>query len=103
MIAINDFKRVQFVEKTFAPAAAENINTSWTVLTGSAVLLALCGALTRAQVINFDVSGSAGAANYSGQGAYPDPGNNYWKPVVGGSAPDRPGSGLMGLLPVRLH
>ncbi len=38
----------------------------------------------QAQVINFDVPGGAGAVNYSGQGAYPDPGNNYWNPVVGG-------------------
>ena len=37
-----------------------------------------------AQVINFDVPGGAGAVNYSGQGAYPDSGNNYWNPVVGG-------------------
>src|ERR1700722_8444794 len=38
----------------------------------------------RAQVINFDVPGGAGAVNYSGQGAYPDPGNNYWNAIVGG-------------------
>jgi hypothetical protein len=38
----------------------------------------------QAQVINFDVPGGAGAANYSGQGAYPDPGNNYWNPITGG-------------------
>jgi hypothetical protein len=38
----------------------------------------------RAQVINFDVPGGAGAANYSGQGAYADPGNNYWNPIFGG-------------------
>ncbi len=43
-----------------------------------------CGRLLQAQVINFDVPGGAGAANYSGQGAYPDPGNNYWNPIVGG-------------------
>ena len=36
------------------------------------------------QVINFDVPGGAGAVNYSGQGAYPDPGKNYWNPIVGG-------------------
>ena len=49
----------------------------------SAVLLAFCGVMTHAQVINFDVPGGAGAANYSGQGACSDPGNNYWNPVVG--------------------
>jgi hypothetical protein len=37
------------------------------------------------QVINFDVPGGAGAANYSGQGAYPDPGHNYWNPIWGGT------------------
>jgi len=39
---------------------------------------------TEAQVINFDVPGGAGATNYSGQGAYPDPGNNYWNSIFGG-------------------
>ena len=47
---------------------------------GFALLVNAC----RAQVINFDVPGGAGAANYSGQGAYPDPGNNHWNPIVGG-------------------
>jgi hypothetical protein len=37
-----------------------------------------------AQVINFDVPGGAGAVNYSGPGACPDPSNNYWNPVKGG-------------------
>jgi alpha-L-fucosidase 2 len=37
----------------------------------------------RAQVINFDVPGGiAGFTNYSGQGAYSDPGKNYWNPIV---------------------
>ncbi len=50
----------------------------------AAVCIRLCGNVTQAQVINFDVPGGvAGAANYSGQGAYSDPGNNYWNPVVG--------------------
>jgi hypothetical protein len=44
----------------------------------------LCGFATQAQVINFDVPGGAGALNFSGQGAYTDPGNNYWNPVKGG-------------------
>src|SRR5580693_3215151 len=44
----------------------------------------LCSRAIQAQVINFDVPGGAGAANYSGQGAYPDPGNNYWNPIAGG-------------------
>lgn len=35
-------------------------------------------------MVNFDVPGGAGAANYSGQGGYPDPGHNYWNPVLGG-------------------
>ena len=59
------------------------MNTSWKISVLSAVSLALCGAVTQAQVINFDVPGGAGAANYSGQGALSDPGNNYWNPVVG--------------------
>jgi hypothetical protein len=44
----------------------------------------LCSGATQAKVINFDVPGGAGAVNYSGQGAYSDPGNNYWNPIVGG-------------------
>jgi len=44
----------------------------------------LCIYSIQAQVINFDVPGGAGAVNYSGQGAFPDPGNNFWNPVVGG-------------------
>lgn len=38
-----------------------------------------------AQVINFDVPGGAGAANYSGQGACPDTGHNYWNAIFGGT------------------
>lgn len=49
-----------------------------------AVCIPLCRVVAEAQVINFDVPGGAGAANYSGQGAYSDPGRNYWNPVVGG-------------------
>jgi len=48
------------------------------------VCLFICGEVTHAQVINFDVPGGAGAANFSGQGAYPDPGHNYWNPVASG-------------------
>ncbi|HVU27573.1 MAG TPA: glycoside hydrolase N-terminal domain-containing protein [Verrucomicrobiae bacterium] len=40
--------------------------------------------MTHAQVINFDAPGGLGAANYSGQGALSDSGNNYWNPVVKG-------------------
>jgi len=32
--------------------------------------------------INFDVLGGEGGANYAGQGAYSDPGNNYWNDIV---------------------
>ena len=50
-----------------------------------AVVLAAIGiGSLEAQVVNFDVPGGAGAANYSGQGAYSDPGHNYWNPVFGG-------------------
>src|ERR1700722_6382562 len=48
------------------------------------ILCWFCLRTTQAQVINFDVPGGAGAANYSGQGAYPDPGNNFWNAIVGG-------------------
>src|SRR5215469_3707488 len=47
-------------------------------------LAAFCGFAIQAQVINFDVPGGAGGKNYSGQGAYPDPGKNYWNPIAGG-------------------
>ena len=50
----------------------------------TAIGLALSSCQTQGQVINFDVPGGAGAANYSGQGAYPDPGHNYWNPIAGG-------------------
>jgi hypothetical protein len=50
----------------------------------AAACLMLGNQASRAQVINFDVPGGAGAANYSGQGAYSDPGHNYWNPIVGG-------------------
>jgi hypothetical protein len=46
-------------------------------------VLTLCGWVTQAQVINFDVPGGAGATNYSGQGAYFDPGNDYWNAFFG--------------------
>jgi hypothetical protein len=55
---------------------------SWVLLVLSAVLLAN---KVHGQVINFDVPGGAGAANYSGQGAYSDPGHNYWNPIWGGT------------------
>jgi hypothetical protein len=48
------------------------------------LLVSLCPFAAHTQVINFDVPGGAGAVNYFGQGAYPDPGNNYWNPVKGG-------------------
>ncbi|HLZ53885.1 MAG TPA: hypothetical protein VKS19_05350, partial [Verrucomicrobiae bacterium] len=59
------------------------MKTAWRILILSALCLGPGGSATRAQVINFDVPGGAGAANYSGQGACPDPGKNYWNPVVG--------------------
>ena len=51
------------------------------------VLAAACIILysdkAKSQVINFDVpGGESGGANYSGQGAYPDIGHNYWNPIV---------------------
>jgi hypothetical protein len=54
----------------------------------SLVFTAICalpGASLHAQVINFDVPGGvSGAANYSGQGAYSDPGHSWWNPLRGG-------------------
>jgi hypothetical protein len=44
--------------------------------------------------INFDVPGGAGGGNYSGQGAFSNPGSNYWNPAAlngttsGGLLPD---------------
>jgi hypothetical protein len=60
------------------------MNTRWRFLILTALCIGLGGNATRAQVINFDVPGGAGAVNYSGQGACPDPGNNYWNAIVGG-------------------
>ena len=48
---------------------AKNMSDCWRILILFAVCLGLCGNATRDKVINFDVSGGAGAANYSGQGA----------------------------------
>ena len=47
-------------------------------------LLSSCFTMVHAQVINFDSPGGLGAVNYSGQGAFGDPGNNYWNPIVRG-------------------
>jgi hypothetical protein len=48
----------------------------------------LAASAAQAQVINFDSPGAFGA-NYSGQGAYSDPGNNFWNavPASGGTTP----------------
>ncbi len=58
----------------------------WSIICSLAVVFAavVTGPAVRAQVVNFDVPGGAGAPNYSGQGAYSDPGNNFWNPVLGG-------------------
>jgi hypothetical protein len=60
------------------------MTTHWKILILAIVCVGLCDNAIRAQVINFDVPGGAGAVNYSGQGACPDPGNNYWNAIVGG-------------------
>ena len=60
------------------------MTTHWNVVILVAVCIGLCDIQSWAQVINFDVPGGAGAVNYSGQGAYPDPSNNYWNAIVGG-------------------
>jgi hypothetical protein len=48
----------------------------------AAAWVLLCGSVADAQVVNFDVPGGLGGDNFSGQGAYLDPGDNYWNPVV---------------------
>ena len=41
-------------------------------------LLAFGAAVASAEVINVDFNSSLSGATYSGQGAHPDPGNDYW-------------------------
>ncbi len=49
----------------------------------SIAALLVCAFAAQAQVINFDVPGGvSGFTNFSGQGAFPDPGNNYWNAIV---------------------
>src|SRR5216684_2784206 len=62
----------------------QNTDAHWRILLLTVASVVFCGHPTQAQVINFDVPGGAGAVNYSGQGAYSDPGNNYWNSIVGG-------------------
>lgn len=45
------------------------------------MLMIFCGGLAQAVVVNLDVDGG-GIATYSGQGAYADPGNNFWNSVT---------------------
>lgn len=53
------------------------------VTSGLAVACAMLCDTTQAQsALNFDVPGSYGTP-YSGQGAYSDPGNNYWNTIPG--------------------
>ena len=70
------------VQHFVSPKMSQKIH--WKMLILMVLFWILCEIPARAQVINFDVPGGAGAVNYSGQGAYPDPGNNYWNPIVGG-------------------
>lgn len=58
------------------------------VISGLAVVGAMLCAATQAQIVlNYDAAGSYGSP-YSGQGAYSDPGNNYWNtiPASGGTS-----------------
>ena len=43
----------------------------------------LSSAVQAQMVLNYEVPGSYGATPYSGQGAYSDPGNNYWNTIPG--------------------
>jgi len=75
------------------------MNAYWRILILAAIGIVPGANITQAQVINFDVPGGAGAANYSGQGAYADPGNNYWNPIAGGgttAATNRLSDGITG-------
>ena len=51
-------------------------------LTATCVLMG-CNLTEAQQVVNFEVPGSYGATVYSGQGAYSDPGNNFWNTIPG--------------------
>jgi alpha-L-fucosidase 2 len=62
----------------FTAQASNNIGVSWATPSGS---FTTTGS-TLVQVINFDVPGGIGGINYSGQGAYSDPGHNYWNPIA---------------------
>jgi len=42
----------------------------------------VAGTTSFSGTINFDVPGGEGGANYAGQGAYSDPGNDYWNDIV---------------------
>jgi hypothetical protein len=67
------------------------------------VLLCNHSALAASGVINFDVEGgySGGPGNYTGQGAYPDAGNNYWNPIVpNGTTPTGTNSDGVTLSPI---
>ncbi len=53
------------------------------------------GTTSFSKTINFDVPGGGGGVNYVGQGAYSDPGNNYWNAIVPEAAPRLPAPILM--------
>ena len=53
----------------------------------------LPAAVQAQMVLNYEVPGSYGAPAYSGQGAYSDPGNNFWNPVPGSSGTSGGGFG----------
>jgi hypothetical protein len=48
-----------------------------------AVNAVLCSVAQAQFAVNYEVPGSYGATQYSGQGAYSDPGNNYWNTIPG--------------------
>ena len=48
-----------------------------------AVSAVLCSVAQAQFALNYEVPGSYGATSYSGQGAYNDPGNNYWNTIPG--------------------
>ncbi|MBS0631180.1 MAG: hypothetical protein JSS11_04645 [Verrucomicrobia bacterium] len=57
------------------------------VLLASLFLTLLCGR-AQAQVVNFNFAYDGYGSNYSGQGAYSDPGHNYWNRVGANTVDD---------------
>ena len=62
----------------FTAATMNGAGTNWATPSQSFIT----PAAGSSQVVNFDVPGGMGGLNYSGQGALPDSGHNYWNAFV---------------------